>query len=133
MGQLIQQHVNVEESSAAMDQIFPPDMFFGSEQQILQGVKNKGFNQEMDDLVSKFTQGNAYLAGMPGSKQQSESYKINQRTNNQRSKSKQRSGEHGERKMSKEKKKTDIDKISAEVERQLKLQRKQEKDSIKNG
>jgi len=60
MGQLIQQHVDIDESQRAMNEIFPPNMFFGSEQQILEDVKNKGYNQEMEDLVSKFTKGNPY-------------------------------------------------------------------------
>lgn len=35
MGQILNQHVDVEESMNAMNEIFPTDMFFGSEQQIL--------------------------------------------------------------------------------------------------
>lgn len=32
MGQLLMQHVNVEESRSAINEIFPPAQFFGSEQ-----------------------------------------------------------------------------------------------------
>jgi hypothetical protein len=67
----------------------------------------------MEDLVNKFTTGTTYQKRQPKS------------TVNARRKSKSRSGGSIERRMnSKEKKKTDIDKISEEVERQLKAQRK---------
>lgn len=62
MGQLIQQHVDLEESSRAINEIFPPAQFFGSEQQILEDVHNKGYNKEMEDLVNKFTSGSSGIA-----------------------------------------------------------------------
>lgn len=55
MGQLIQQHVDLEESSRMIGSIFPQPQFFGNEQQILEDVQSRGFNQEMEDLVNKFT------------------------------------------------------------------------------
>lgn len=51
MGQLLMQHVNIEESRSAINEIFPPAQFFGSEQQILHDVQNQGYNREMEDLV----------------------------------------------------------------------------------
>lgn len=60
MGQILSQHVNLEESSMAINQIFPPDQYFGNEQQILkeaQATQNKHFINEMEDLVNKFSQG----------------------------------------------------------------------------
>lgn len=51
------QHVNLEESSYAMSQIFPPEQFLGNAQKVLleaQALKNQGFNQEMENLVNKF-------------------------------------------------------------------------------
>ena len=60
MGQLFQQHVDMDESNQAINQIFPPDQFFRHEYQILeeaQATQNKGFINEMEQLVNKFTKG----------------------------------------------------------------------------
>ena len=38
MGQLLQQHVDLEESSKAINSVFPDHQFFGHEQQILEEV-----------------------------------------------------------------------------------------------
>ena len=44
MGHLIQQHVDLEESSKAFNELFPPANIFGNEQQILEDVNNIGYN-----------------------------------------------------------------------------------------
>lgn len=56
MGQLLQQHVDLEESSKAINSVFPDHQFFGHEQQILEEVQNRGFTREMENLVDQFTQ-----------------------------------------------------------------------------
>ena len=57
MGQIMQQHIDPEESTDMINQIFPGSMFFGNEQKIMQNMKSQGFNQEMEDLVNKFAGG----------------------------------------------------------------------------
>ena len=57
MGQLFATHVDIEESTAAINSIFAPQIgnIFGAEQKILSDVQNRGFNKEMEDLVNKFS------------------------------------------------------------------------------
>ena len=57
MGQLFAAHVDIEESTAAINSIFAPQIgnIFGAEQKILSDVQNRGFNKEMEDLVNKFS------------------------------------------------------------------------------
>ena len=38
VGQLISQHVNLDESSNAINQIFPPDQYLGNAAKITQGL-----------------------------------------------------------------------------------------------
>jgi len=86
----------------------------------MEDMNDQGFNQEMEDLVTKFAggpQAQKYFTGIEEGKQPK---KKTETTRRQRSNSKDR-------------KLKDIDKISLEVERQLKQQRKKEKENIKQG
>ena len=121
--QLLSQHVDIEESSRAFNELFPPAHIFGNEQMILEGVSHKGYNQEMEDLVNKFTSGSQI-----SNKYQNQ---LRHSYGQEHHRKKSKSSERKQKSSSKERKMTEVDKMGQEVERQLKAQRKREKDSIK--
>lgn len=61
MGQIMQNHVDLEESTMAINQVFPPEEYlYGQGTMILEEAQNlekMGFQNEINDLLDKYSQG----------------------------------------------------------------------------
>jgi hypothetical protein len=61
MGKLISQHVNKEESKAAINYIFPPQQYLGTGAKVLDVVKqDDNYNKEIENLLKKYTANTQY-------------------------------------------------------------------------